>query len=39
MLLPHACMREGVNQSVLSICQFVSLSGEKFLNVNIDRDK
>ena len=41
--LPHACMREGVKQSVLSVCQFVclfvSLSGEKFLNLNIDRVK
>ena len=43
VLLPRACMCEGVKQSVLSICQFfclfVSLSGEKFLNLNIDRVK
>ena len=29
-LLPRACMCEGVKQSVLSVCQSVSLSGEKF---------
>ena len=30
VFLPRACMCEGVKQSVLSVCQFVSLSGEKF---------
>ena len=41
MLLPHARMREGVKAISLvhlSVCLFVSLSGEKFLNLNIDRD-
>ena len=40
---PGACMCEEVKLSVLSFCQFVSLfvcqSGEKFLNLNIDRVK
>ena len=35
--LPRVRMREGVKQLVLSVCQFVSQSGEKFLNLNIDR--
>ena len=43
LFLPRARMREGDKQLVLSVCQFVSLfvcqSGEKFLNLNIDRVK
>ena len=43
LFLPRAHMREGVKQLVLSVCQFVCLfvsqSGEKFLNLNIDRVK
>ena len=40
-LLPCAHMREGVKQSVLSVCQFVCLSVKNFeiYNVNIDRVK
>ena len=42
-LLLRARMRKGVKQLVLSVClsvcQFVSQSGEKFLNLNIDRIK
>ena len=33
------CMCEGVKQSVLSVCMSVCQSGEKFLNLNIDRVK
>ena len=42
-LLSRVCMRKGVKQLVLSVCQFVNLSvrqsGKKFLNLNIDRVK
>ena len=43
LFLPRARMRDGVKQLVLSVCKFVSLfvsqSGEKILNLNIDRVK
>jgi len=35
----RARMCKGVKQLVLSICQFVSQTGEKFLNLSIDRVK
>ena len=37
--LPCTRMREGVKQLVLSVCLSVCQSGEKFLNLNIDRVK
>ena len=43
IFLPRACMHKGVKQPVLtvcqSVCQFVSQSGEKFLNQHIHRVK